>query len=355
VAAGHAARDVHGDAIFEAIPALGEDGSQVDDPAQGGESMAKVILKRADEQELKIYQSLSDVYGDDPVHPFIPAFKGIVSDVDAEGHPRKFLCMTNLLHGFQNPNVMDVKLGTRTFLESECTDWRKRPDLYRRMLDLFPSHITEEEHAAQSVTKHKWMSLRDSNSTSSTLGFRIDGQWKPDDPDTLTNVHSLDEASKCFKRFICTVGCELCEGDENSHAAYAHCSAGVLATRITEEMERLRAAMEASRFLRRHECIGSSILLVADRLGRAGAFWIDFAKTSLCPKGVTMTHRKPWKLGNHEDGVLTGVDNLVHAWTSVAHQLRPSEDDPAASIRTNGSAEVQEEPSPKRQCTVQVQ
>ena len=36
---------------------------------------------------------------------------------------------------------------------------------------------------------------------------------------------------------------------------------------------------------------------------------IDFAKTLSVDK--ELTHREPWVVGNHEDGYLTGLDNLI--------------------------------------------
>lgn len=41
--------------------------------------------------------------------------------------------MQDLLHGFTDPNVIDIKMGTRTFLESEVTNTAARPDLYQKV------------------------------------------------------------------------------------------------------------------------------------------------------------------------------------------------------------------------------
>lgn len=41
--------------------------------------------------------------------------------------------MQDLLHGFTDPNVIDIKMGTRTFLESEVTNTTARSDLYQKV------------------------------------------------------------------------------------------------------------------------------------------------------------------------------------------------------------------------------
>lgn len=45
-----------------------------------------------------------------------------------------FIEMQDLLHGFTDPNVIDIKMGTRTFLESEVTNTTARPDLYQKVI-----------------------------------------------------------------------------------------------------------------------------------------------------------------------------------------------------------------------------
>jgi len=59
------------------------------------------------------------------------------------------------------------------------------------------------------------------------------------------------------------------------------------------------------------QVIGSSLLLLFDRSNEANVWMIDFAKTRLLDKSTPVTHRAPWAIGNHEDGYLTGLDNLI--------------------------------------------
>lgn len=44
---------------------------------------------------------------------------------------------------------------------------------------------------------------------------------------------------------------------------------------------------------------------------KVGLWLIDFAKTYKVPNGQKLTHRSPWKEGNHEEGFLLGIDNLI--------------------------------------------
>lgn len=58
------------------------------------------------------------------------------------------------------------------------------------------------------------------------------------------------------------------------------------------------------------QVVGSSILIIYDSQ-HVGAWVIDFAKTLPLSDGVSVTHRQPWQQGNHEEGWLTGIDNLI--------------------------------------------
>ena len=73
--------------------------------------------------------------------------------------------------------------------------------------------------------------------------------------------------------------------------------------------------------------IGSSLLLVHDD-HRADIWLIDFAKTYPLPAGVNITHIDQWELGNHEDGYLIGLDNLIRIFSRLQS---------ASSLTTNNS------------------
>lgn len=49
----------------------------------------------------------------------------------------RYIEITDLLYGFVNPSIMDIKIGNRTFLESEVSNTEARNDLYKKVNDFF--------------------------------------------------------------------------------------------------------------------------------------------------------------------------------------------------------------------------
>ena len=47
---------------------------------------------------------------------------------------------------------------------------------------------------------------------------------------------------------------------------------------------------------------------------------IDFGKTN--PLSSPLDHRSPWIEGNHEDGYLLGLDNIIEIFETLLNQLQ---------------------------------
>jgi len=273
------------------------------------------VLKPLDTVELRFYELVSQSPAD-PIRSFIPRFEGVSGPgsgrKDVSG--TKYIRIQNLLQDYMRPKVMDVKLGCRTFGEAECSNADPRPDLYKRMCEMYPSEVTAEEHASGSTSKFRWMTVRDSMSTIRRCCYRIDGVGgftnRASVEQDIVKYRTQDDTVMCFKHFV-----EVASTDEwaleASEAGYH------LAESILGQLRQLREAQQQSSLVRIHEFIGTSLLFIADAAGNAGVAWIDFAKSVPVPQGVEITHRTAWEVGNHEDGLLSGMDTLISAWEEV--------------------------------------
>lgn len=78
--------------------------------------------------------------------------------------------------------------------------------------------------------------------------------------------------------------------------------------------------MVDSDFFKSHEIIGSSLLFVHDK--RKVSIWlIDFAKTVPLPENVRIDHSTKWTVGNHEDGFMIGLDNLISTFSTISEDM----------------------------------
>lgn len=233
------------------------------------------------------------------------AYRGLSADVHASkvipkffgvrqtGDNDYYIEMQDLLHGFNQPNVMDVKIGCRTFLESEVANNTLRPDLYQKMIAVDPNAPTEEEHAEKAVTKLRYMLFREHMSSSESKGFRIEAMKMRGQNTPITNlktVKSADQVQRTVAGFL-----------QNRKS---------VTKELVKRLRQMRSYVEKSEYFQRHELVGSSVFIVYDE-ERVGAWMIDFAKSHELPAGLKVTHRRPWLPGNHEEGLLHGFDELI--------------------------------------------
>ncbi|XP_061751816.1 inositol-trisphosphate 3-kinase A [Nerophis ophidion] len=253
------------------------------------------ILKKYSENEMLCFERLRN----DALLPFVPVYHGIV-EKDGES----FLHMADLLMTFDLPNVMDCKMGVRTYLEDELVRARERPkpreDLYNKMVQVDGEGPTPQEHSQRGVTKPRYMQWRESLSSSNTMGFRIEGIKKCDGTcrTDFKKTRSEQDVMLVFKDFV--------GGNAKIIKSYL--------SRLLE----IRQALTASEFFKRHEVIGSSLLFIHDHTGNAQVWIIDFGKTTALPEGHTLKHNVPWREGNREDGYLWGLQNLIHTLEAVS-------------------------------------
>ncbi|XP_014052364.1 inositol-trisphosphate 3-kinase C isoform X1 [Salmo salar] len=255
-----------------------------------------MLLKRYTEGEQKCLQRLME----DSLRPFVPGYHGVVQRAEQD-----YNMMDDLLTHFNSPAIMDCKMGTRTYLEEELVKARERPqprqDMYEKMVDVDPEAPTAEERALQAVLKTRYMQWRETLSSTTTLGFRIEGLKKADGVcnTNFKRTKSREEVMQALQDFV-------------------GCSALILKGYL-RRMKDLRLVLETSIFFRTHEVVGSSLLFVHDSTGKTGVWMIDFGRTVPLPPPLTLDHRTPWIEGNREDGYLWGLDNLIDILTDMLH------------------------------------
>ncbi|KAG8511360.1 Inositol-trisphosphate 3-kinase C [Galemys pyrenaicus] len=254
------------------------------------------ILKRFCQCEQHSLEQLMN----DILRPFVPTYYGVV-----QRDGQAFNQMEDLLADFEGPSIMDCKMGSRTYLEEELVKARERPrprkDMYEKMVAVDPGAPTPEEHAQGAVTKPRYMQWRETVSSTSTLGFRIEGIKKADGTcnTNFKKTQELEQVTKVLEDFA--------DGNQ-----------GIL-RKYVSRLEGLRDALESSPFFRTHEVVGSSLLFVHDHTGLAKVWMIDFGKTVALPSHQTLSHRLPWAEGNREDGYLWGLDNMIRLLHGLAH------------------------------------
>ncbi|XP_023649895.2 inositol-trisphosphate 3-kinase B [Paramormyrops kingsleyae] len=252
-------------------------------PSEGGE-----VLKKYNAVESSCLQALMH----DSLCRFVPQYYGVTS----RGNER-YMRLEDLLSGKSFPVIMDCKMGVRTYLEKDLSKVQHsaslRSDMYWKMVKVDPAAPTVEEHTLRAVTKSRYLQWRDSLSSSSTLGFRIEGITK--------------ENGKVLRDFKMT---RTLAQVTDTVLTFTKKQPNILKDYLSRLMA-LDEALKKSEFFKTHEIIGSSLLFIHDRRSKANIWMIDFGKTFPTDSGLYLKHNIPWIEGNQEDGYLTGLASLT--------------------------------------------
>lgn len=144
------------------------------------------------------------------------------------------------------------------------------------------------------------MQVREKISTTSKLAFRIEAVHNSSSRYTqdLKKISNSIQVLDCFKFFL-----------NKAHNKK-------LLENLIEKLKDLRRNVEESEFFQKHQIIGSSLFLIHDG-SNCGAWIIDLAHAIPAPEGIEkLNHRSGWKMGNGEDGILTGLDNIIRLFRS---------------------------------------
>ncbi|RWS17446.1 hypothetical protein B4U79_00500 [Dinothrombium tinctorium] len=253
------------------------------------------VLKRSNGLEEVNLKEIAN----DPLSRFVPKFKGKTIGKDND---ESYLHLEDLLASFTLPNVMDLKMGLRTYLEEELAKAREKPklrkDMYEKMVLIDPDEPSDEENQLKAVTKPRYMIWRETISSTATLGFRIEGIKYADEATSkdFKTVKSENQILAAFSKFT----------GKRKHIINSY----------LDRLKDLKTTLKTSPFFKNHELIGSSLLFVHDS-HKANVWMIDFAKTYKLPENIKITHESPWQFGNHEDGYLIGLNNIIMLFEKI--------------------------------------
>lgn len=219
----------------------------------------------------------------------IPKLIGLVEIEKVE-----FIKMENLTRRFDAPAIMDVKLGSRTYLFYEANN-RQRNDLFKKMVKIDKDAPTESERQNETISKYRYLEFRDSSTTSKKEAYRIEGFrqscGEKFDKFCLNRIADEKTALKYFELFL---RCSTLPLDE-------------ICGKIMKKLHYIKSRAQSSPFFSSHLFIGTSLLFILDVDGSFDIKLIDFAKV----REFNPTKEDP--LPNSE--WFRGLDNLIHAFS----------------------------------------
>lgn len=236
--------------------------------------------------ELSMEATFYKCLGNDPISKLTPRFIR-----DFRKDEKDYIEIEDLLRHFSDPCVLDVKMGIRTFLESETECFKERKDLYEKMIQVDPNEPNKEEAAKKSITKLRYMQFREKASSSATLGFRLEAIRSHGEHVSCVskNCQTKEQVTGILMNTFLKKNRQVCQ-------------------RFLNRLEEIEQKLMSSTIFKNHEMLGTSLLFMYDQNGKADVWMIDFAKVRPHPN---LNHCTQWQKGNHEDGYLLGLRNLI--------------------------------------------
>eukprot|EP00055_Hartaetosiga_balthica_P004780 m.13060 g.13060 ORF g.13060 m.13060 type:complete len:367 (+) comp4103_c0_seq1:298-1398(+) len=265
-----------------------------------------VIFKKSSDLEKWAYE---DVSNDPALKAFVAMYFSTVMLRNEDNEPVEFIQLQDLLCLYDNPSIMDVKMGIRTFQEQEIEKTKRRKDLLAKMMKLDPNEPTAEEKE-HGITKARYMIFRERLSSTNTLGLRVEAIKRYDEDPLMDfqRMRHIEEVARSLSLFLPDA---------------APLRRAVLSC-ILAKLNKLRNCLGASYFFKHHELIGSSLLFIYDNSGKTGVYMIDFGKTSRCDH--ELQHDVRWKFGTREDGYLIGLDNIILLFEDLFEECEVQDD-----------------------------
>ncbi|KAJ8320355.1 hypothetical protein KUTeg_001942 [Tegillarca granosa] len=182
--------------------------------------------------------------------------------------------MEDLLQHFTDPNIMDIKLGRRTFLEFEVKNPVQRKDLYEKMVSLDPDSPTDLEREQQAITKLRYMQFREKESSSAEFGFRIEALRLSGEPPTtnLKKIKTKEQSLDINLIFLNNKKEQKSEkgGNEKSFLHYRYMISQILKKfvkdnkttqkSLCQRLKYIRQQVETSEFFMSHEVLYVTLL-----------------------------------------------------------------------------------------------
>lgn len=262
------------------------------------------ILKRAVEPE---EVALTEAMNEATMSKCVVEYKGPM----LKGGVR-YLMLHNLLVGHVDPNILDLKMGQRTYLTFDTKLDKPRTDLLAKMVKIDPSAPTADEQKV-GITKRRYMRFRESRSTTVSHGFRVEACHLSD--------HLSDVEGPAFSKYTKEGQTEQQTLDLLRQACRLRRE---IQLKVVANLKLLYIRLSQSDYFAEHEIVGSSILVVIGKLGTVTTTMLDFGKT------VRSKHRLSHDISIteiedrncQEDGYLVGLKNL----TQMFADCMPSED-----------------------------